>query len=80
MLAMPASGSLRSTANDLLRFLAFNLGLRESPLHPAMLLQSTPGRALGWARSMLGDEAVYAHDGGKEGYKSAVVFHPERKI
>ena len=79
MLAMPASGSLRSTANDLLRFLAFNLGLRDSPLLPAMLLQRTPGRALGWARSTLGGEEIYNHEGGKEGYRSAVVFNPQRK-
>jgi D-alanyl-D-alanine-carboxypeptidase/D-alanyl-D-alanine-endopeptidase len=78
--AMPASGSLRSTANDLLRLLAFNLGLLESPLRPAMLLQRTPGRAIGWGRSMLGGEGVYGHEGGKEGYRSAVLFHPDRQI
>jgi CubicO group peptidase (beta-lactamase class C family) len=78
LLAMPASGSLRSTANDLLRFVSFNLA-PESPLHAAMLLQRTPGRALGWARSTLGGEAVYDHGGGKEGYRSAVVFNPQRQ-
>ncbi len=76
--AMPASGSLRSTANDLLPFLAFNLG-QDSPLHAAMLLQRTPGRALGWGRSMLGGEAVYGHEGGKEGYRSAVLFNPRTR-
>lgn len=80
LLAMPASGSLRSTVNDLLRFLAFNMGLLESPLAEAMLLQRTPGRALGWGRSTLGGEAIYGHEGGKEGYRSAVVFHPEKRI
>jgi CubicO group peptidase (beta-lactamase class C family) len=76
LLAMPASGSIRSTANDLLTFLSFNLA-PDSPLHAAMLLQRTPGRALGWGRSTLGGEAVYGHDGGKEGYRSAVVFNPQ---
>jgi serine-type D-Ala-D-Ala carboxypeptidase/endopeptidase len=79
MRAMPASGSLRSTANDLLSFLAFNLGVKDSPLQAAMLYQRTPGRALGWGRSMLGGEEVYGHEGGKEGYRSAVVFSPSRK-
>ena len=36
LLAMPASGALRSTANDLLNFLAFNLGVQPTPLYPAM--------------------------------------------
>ena len=59
LLAMPASGSLRSTANDLLRFVRFNLS-DESPLREAMLLQRVPGRALGWGRSTLGGDAVLA--------------------
>jgi len=79
MLAMPASGSLRSTANDLLKFVAFNLGVRETPLYAAMTYQRTPMRALGWGRSRLGGEEVYGHDGGKEGYRSAVVFNPRRR-
>jgi serine-type D-Ala-D-Ala carboxypeptidase/endopeptidase len=78
MLTMPASGSLRSTANDLLTFLAFNLGEKDSPLYPAMVYQRTPMRSLGWGRSKLGDEEVYGHDGGKEGYRSAIIFNPQR--
>lgn len=77
--AMPASGSLRSTANDLLAFLAFNLDERRSTLHAAMLYQRTPMRALGWGRSQLGGEDVYGHEGGKEGYRSAVLFNPKRR-
>ncbi len=77
--AMPASGSLRSTANDLLAFLAFNLGERRSSLYAAMLYQRTPMRALGWGRSQLGGEEVYGHEGGKEGYRSAVLFNPKRR-
>ena len=78
LLAMPASGSLRSTANDLLRFVRFNVS-DASPLREAMLLQRVPGRALGWGRSTLGGDAVYGHEGGKEGYRSAVVFNPRTK-
>jgi CubicO group peptidase (beta-lactamase class C family) len=79
LLAMPASGSLRSTANDLLHFLEFHLGIRETPLHTAMGLQRTPKRALGWGASTLGGDTVYGHEGGKEGYRSAVVFNPRTK-
>jgi serine-type D-Ala-D-Ala carboxypeptidase/endopeptidase len=74
-----ASGSLRSTANDLLTFLAFNLGLQESPLASAIKLQRVPGRALGWGALKLGGESVYGHEGGKEGYRSAVVFNPRTR-
>ncbi len=77
--AMPASGSLRSSANDLLTFLEFNLGERDSPLHDAMLYQRTPMRALGWGRAQLGGEEVYGHEGGKEGYRSAILFNPARR-
>jgi serine-type D-Ala-D-Ala carboxypeptidase/endopeptidase len=79
LLALPASGSLRSTANDLLTFLAFNLGARHSDLDAAMVYQRTPKRALGWGRSQFGGEDVYGHDGGKEGYRSAVIFNPRTK-
>jgi serine-type D-Ala-D-Ala carboxypeptidase/endopeptidase len=79
LLSMPGSGALRSTANDLLTFLSFHLGERESPLYPAMVYQRTPMRALGWGASRLEGEAVYGHEGGKEGYRSAVVFNPRTK-
>ena len=78
LLEMPASGSLRSTANDLLRFVQSNLN-EDSPLREAMVLQRIPGRTLGWGRSTLGGDAVYGHEGGKEGYRSAVVFNPRTK-
>ena len=78
MRAMPASGSLRSTVNDLLRFVATNLD-DSSPFSEAMALMRTPGRALGWGRSTVGGEGVYGHEGGKEGYRSAVVFNPRTR-
>lgn len=76
MRTLPASGSLRSTANDLLEFLAYNLGQKKSNLQAAMLYQRTPKRVLGWGRTTLGDDSVYGHDGGKEGYRAGVVFNP----
>jgi CubicO group peptidase (beta-lactamase class C family) len=78
LLAMPASGSLRSTVNDLLHFLAENVD-GNSPFAEAMELMRTPGRSLGWGRSTLGGEGVYGHEGGKEGYRSAVVFNPRTR-
>lgn len=76
----PASGSLWSSANDLLTFLSFHLGLQDSSLRSAMLLQrSVPGRAIGWGASQLGGERVYGHTGGKEGYRSAVILNPRTR-
>lgn len=72
--AMPASGALRSTVNDLLRFLSFNLGYQQSALADAMAYQRVPGKALGWGASRPLGRTVYGHDGGKEGYRSAIVF------
>lgn len=74
--AMPASGSLRSTANDLLEFLAYHTGLKKSALDAAMVHQRTPKRVLGWGRTTVGGESVYGHDGGKEGYRAGMVFNP----
>lgn len=76
MRAMPASGSLRSTANDLLEFLAYNIGQKNSALAAAMLYQRTPKRVLGWDQTTLGGESVYVKDGGKEGYRAGVAFNP----
>ena len=76
---MPASGSLWSSVNDLLTFLSFSLGEQDSPLRSAMLLQRTPGRALGWGASRLGGETVYQHEGGEEGYRSAAIFNAQTR-
>jgi CubicO group peptidase (beta-lactamase class C family) len=77
LLTMPPSGALRSSAHDLLQFLSVSIS-GDTPLRPAMELQRVPGRALGWGRSMLGGEAVYGHEGGKEGYQAAMIFNPGR--
>ena len=76
---MPASGSLWSSANDLLTFLSFSLGEHDTPLRSAMLLQRVPGRALGWGASRLGEDTIYNHEGGKEGYRSAAVINPRTR-
>jgi CubicO group peptidase (beta-lactamase class C family) len=83
MKAMPASGSLRSTANDLLRFVGAYLGYQDTPLKQAIEYQLTPrvppgGQQpllLGWGSRKVGDAWVYVHDGGKSGYRSGVAFN-----
>jgi len=84
-----AAGSLRSTANDLLSFLACFLGFRESSLGPAMasmLATRRPGpgfqQALGWWIVALkeGDRGFVFHGGQTSGFASSVGFDPETQV
>jgi CubicO group peptidase (beta-lactamase class C family) len=85
MPTLAGAGALRSDANDLLIFLAANLGYTESPLAPAMATmlkvpQSTErfGRelALGWNILPLNGREILWHNGGTGGYRSFVGFDP----
>jgi serine-type D-Ala-D-Ala carboxypeptidase/endopeptidase len=76
---LAGAGALRSTANDLLAFLAATLGHAESPLAPAMTSMlavrrpaGTPGSAvaLGWMVMTRGDNELIWHNGGTGGYRS----------
>lgn len=84
MKTLQASGSLRSTANDLLRFVGAYLGYQDTKLKAAMEYQRTPRvppngtqpLLLGMSSAKIGEQWVYGHDGGKTGYRSAVLFNP----
>jgi CubicO group peptidase (beta-lactamase class C family) len=89
MPAFEAAGSLRSTANDLLSFLACFLGFKESPLVSAMasmLATRRPGpsfqQALGWWIVALkdGDPGFVFHGGQTSGFSSSVGFDPETHV
>jgi CubicO group peptidase (beta-lactamase class C family) len=80
---LAGAGALRSTANDLLTFLAANLGYTKTPLAPAMAAMlevpratGAPGleTALGWLVSDSGGKTVVWHDGGTGGYRSFIGF------
>lgn len=71
MKTLPASGSLRSTADDLLDLIASYLGYGDTPLEAAMKLQLD--EELGWG---IRPDGVVGHSGGKLGYRSAVYFDP----
>jgi serine-type D-Ala-D-Ala carboxypeptidase/endopeptidase len=87
MRAMPASGSLRSTANDMLRFLAAYLGYHDTPLKAAIDYQLEPRvpsnasreQVPGWSVRKIGDERFYEKDGGKTGYRAQVVIRPSAR-
>ncbi len=87
--ALAGAGALRSTAADLARFLAVQLGLVRTALDSAValthLVQGGTGRpgsavALCWHTLQRGSLTIYAHDGGTGGYRTIVAFDPARRV
>jgi hypothetical protein len=87
---IPGAGALRSTANDLLSFLAAELGLVATPLAGAMAAQLKPrwatGRedfqfqALGWGLSTDVDGEVAWHVGRTTGFRCFLGFDRNRGV
>jgi serine-type D-Ala-D-Ala carboxypeptidase/endopeptidase len=81
------AGGIHSTANDMLTFLAANMGITDIELQPAMQRAKTPQRltfeanyiGLGW---LLPKHAVgiVKHNGQSMGYNSFLAWDPQRKI
>lgn len=85
---LAGAGALRSTANDLLKFLAANLGFTQSTLFPAMQtaysnLKSTDipdlKIGLGWHVLTKYGTEIISHNGGTGGYRSFIGFDPKQK-
>ncbi|MEA2162059.1 MAG: serine-type D-Ala-D-Ala carboxypeptidase/endopeptidase [Thermoanaerobaculia bacterium] len=82
--------AIRSTANDLLEFLAAELGYKKSSLAPAMTAQLAVRRptgakgltiALGWhITSMPDGQEIIWHNGGTGGYRTFIGFDSKKKI
>jgi len=85
---LAGAGALRSTANDMLKFVAANLGLAKSDLWPAMQLTQVPRHAAGspdmqiglcWhILNKFGTEAIW-HNGGTGGYHSFIGFDKKKR-
>jgi len=81
--ALKGAGAIRSNVDDMLIFLAANMGLIESPLRPAMKKMLSVRRAvlpgvqiaIGWHIA----NGVVCHNGGTFGYHAFVGFEPHRK-
>lgn len=81
------AGALRSTVNDLLKFLAANLELAPAKLAPAIRLAQQSQReagaqmkiGLGWHISEKHDAKIVWHNGGTGGYHSFIGFNPATK-
>jgi D-alanyl-D-alanine-carboxypeptidase/D-alanyl-D-alanine-endopeptidase len=80
--------AMRSTVNDLLTFLAANIGLEKSPLAKSMAAMTVPRRptgnpnleiALGWHILTLGGRDIIWHNGGTFGYRSWIGFDPKNR-
>jgi CubicO group peptidase (beta-lactamase class C family) len=85
---LAGAGALRSTANDMLTFLAAAMGTTESPLKPAftsMLAVRKPTpvadmkMALGWHVWTRGEKEIIWHNGGTGGYRSFAGFDPKAR-
>jgi D-alanyl-D-alanine-carboxypeptidase/D-alanyl-D-alanine-endopeptidase len=80
MKTLQASGSIRSTANDMLRFIGAYLGEPRTRLADSMALQlgtrlpQNEARTLGWGVQNIAARKIYTHEGGKTGYRSAAAF------
>jgi CubicO group peptidase (beta-lactamase class C family) len=87
---LAGAGALRSSASDLLTFLAANLGYVKSPLAAAMASMlavrrpmAAPGRGeigLGWLIIKPFDNEIVWHNGGTGGYRSFVGFEPKTGV
>jgi CubicO group peptidase (beta-lactamase class C family) len=86
---LAGAGALRSTANDLLIFLAANLGYSKSPLAPAMVAMLKTRRptgqsgleiALGWHIFTSNGKEIIWHNGGTGGYRSFIGFDPKTRV
>lgn len=82
------AGAIRSTAEDMLQYLAVNIGLIDSPLSSAMELAQQPREnfgagntkiGLGWIIVGEGENSYHWHNGGTGGYHSFVGFSTVNK-
>lgn len=82
--ALDGAGGIRSTANDLLIFLAANVGIIPSPLQPAMKKMVSVHRAAGSGTEIaLGwflERGVACHNGQTNGYHTFMGYDLRRKV
>jgi CubicO group peptidase (beta-lactamase class C family) len=86
--SLAGAGALRSTATDMLKFLAANLGEPQTDLERAMRLAQQPRFpispnakiGLGWINVTTKNGSFIYHDGGTGGYGAIVGMDPTRNI
>lgn len=77
---LPGAGGLRSTANDLLKFVSAYAGVRSTPLDALMRkamefhpVESGGKLMLAWG----GNDTLFGHNGGTYGYMAVLNFNPK---
>lgn len=86
--SLAGAGALRSTADDLLKLTAAELGQGQTPLSAAMADQLVPRRpatgdvlvALGWHIWPTADGEIISHGGGTMGFQSFVGFNRRTQV
>jgi serine-type D-Ala-D-Ala carboxypeptidase/endopeptidase len=86
---LAGAGALRSSVNDLLKFLAANLDLQPSPINASLakthkIQQQTDSPnmaiALGWHLFNLKGTEIICHEGGTGGFRSFVGFSKKQRL
>ena len=86
--ALAGAGAIRSTANDMLKFVAANLDLTDTPLQSAMHRMRSIKKETGAPNLEIGmawhvftkfDSELWWHNGGTAGYRSFVGLDPAKK-
>lgn len=86
--AIWGAGGLRSTAEDLLRFIAANVGPADTDLQRAMREAHEPRRpgsgeqqvGLAWLNSGENGRRIVQHSGSSAGFRAHIAFDPERRV
>jgi CubicO group peptidase (beta-lactamase class C family) len=86
---LAGAGALRSTANDMLTFLAANLGYTKTPLASAMAAEisirrptGVPGMEIAYAWHVITKDgkSIIWHNGGTGGFRTFMGFDPETRV
>jgi len=87
--ALAGAGALRSTAGDMLAFLAANLGFTKTTLAPAMAAEVSVRRPTGvpnleiayaWHIFTADGKSIYWHNGGTGGYRTFMGYDAEARV
>jgi len=86
--ALAGAGALRSSANDILTFLAANLGYTKTPLSAAMAAEVSVRRSAGspgmeiayaWHVQTKNGNSIIWHNGGTGGYRTYMGYDPKSR-
>ena len=87
-LTLAGAGALRSDMNDMMNFIAANIGVAGSPLEEVMRDSQRVRNSLGgnmavglnWVILTAGEDKIIWHNGGTGGYRSFAGFDPDRGV